>query len=113
MRLAILYNLREKSGTKITLEELGEVESARVQLSAVVEGKTVQLGADHASTLASKWNLALLLGEQLDNRAGAVALAREIMASATRNPNAVEPTADGEGLIQRVERFLARWAVYG
>ena len=53
---------------------------------AVLAGNTVQLGADHRSTLFSKRALAFHHKKHLGDAAAGVAMLREVVAACARNP---------------------------
>jgi len=54
----------------------------------VLAGRVVNLGQDHALTLLSKWNLAVLLKGKLGDVLGGIELLRQVVKGAERNLDA-------------------------
>jgi len=95
---------------------LDEVEAAQTERNAVLAGRVVNLGADHADALHSKWELAEHLRDFVGDLDGAIALMTECVAGAMRNPDMGKPLentqeyvkglADENALLAKVETGL-------
>ena len=100
--------LRYRGSLAVGLAQTGETEAARREREAVLAGNTVQLGADHRTTLYSKRALALHHKKDLGDAATGVAMLREVVAACARNPELGREYKDPD-LPRSFAAELAEW----